>query len=164
MTDNRAFERKNISMKKILVINGPSLNLLGTREMDVYGTATLSDIALSVVNEAKVLDMDVDFIQSNHEGEIIDKIHEARGKYDLLILNPGAYTHYSVAIRDAVKAVELPCIEVHLSNIYAREEFRSKSVVAPVCIGQISGFGANGYLLALHAASLILDASQKNNS
>ena len=164
MTDNRAYERKNISMKKILVINGPSLNLLGTREKDVYGTVTLSDIALSVVNEAKALEMDVDFIQTNHEGEIIDKIHEARGKYDLLILNPGAYTHYSIAIRDAVKAVELPCIEVHLSNIYAREEFRSKSVVVPVCVGQISGFGVNSYLLALHAASLILNASQNNNN
>lgn len=148
-------------MKKVLVINGPNLNLLGTREKDIYGSATLSDIALSVVKEAPALGLDVDFIQTNYEGEIIDKIHEARGKYDLIILNPGAYTHYSLAIRDAVKAVDLPCIEVHLSNIYAREEFRSKSVVAPVCIGQVSGFGANSYILALHAASLILDASQK---
>lgn len=149
-------------MKKIFVINGPNLNLLGTREKDIYGTATLSDIASSVMKEAQALEMDVDFIQTNHEGEIIDKIHEARGKYDLVILNPGAYTHYSAAIRDAVKAVELPCIEVHLSNIYAREEFRSMSMIAPVCIGQISGFGANSYIMALHAASLILDASKKS--
>lgn len=148
-------------MKRVLVINGPNLNLLGAREKDVYGDATLSDIASSVVKEAQALGMDADFIQSNHEGEIIDKIHEARGKYDAVILNPGAYTHYSLAIRDAVRAVELPCIEVHLSNIYAREEFRSKSVVAPVCAGQISGFGSNSYILALHAASLILDTSQK---
>ncbi|MGI6669191.1 MAG: type II 3-dehydroquinate dehydratase [Acetivibrionales bacterium] len=148
-------------MKKVLVINGPNLNLLGTREKDVYGAATLSDIASSVAKEAQALGMDVDFIQTNYEGEIIGKIHEARGKYDAIILNPGAYTHYSLAIRDAVKAVELPCIEVHLSNIYAREEFRSKSVIAPVCAGQVSGFGANSYILALHAASLILDASQK---
>lgn len=145
----------NSMVKKILVINGPNLNLLGTRERDVYGTGTLSEIAAAVNNEAKLLGMDADFIQTNHEGEIIDKIHEARGNYDLLIINPGAYTHYSIAIRDAIKAVELPCIEVHLSNIHAREEFRSKSVIAPVCTGQISGFGANSYIVALKAASLL---------
>jgi 3-dehydroquinate dehydratase-2 len=143
--------------KRIIVINGPNLNLLGTRETDIYGTVTLAGIAADVNREAGELGLDVDFIQTNHEGEIIDKIHEARGKYDLIILNPGAYTHYSIAIRDAVKAVELPCIEVHLSNIHAREEFRSKSVIAPVCTGQISGFGADSYLVALKAASLLLD-------
>lgn len=142
-------------MKKILIINGPNLNLLGTREKDVYGTNTLSEIAAAVNNEAQLLGMDVDFIQTNHEGEIIDKIHDSRSSYDLLIINPGAYTHYSIAIRDAIKAVELPCIEVHLSNIHAREEFRNKSVIAPVCTGQISGFGANSYIIALRAASLI---------
>ena len=142
-------------VKKILVINGPNLNLLGTRERDVYGTGTLSEIAAAVNNEAKLLGMDADFIQTNYEGEIIDKIHEARGNYDLLIINPGAYTHYSIAIRDAIKAVEMPCIEVHLSNIHAREEFRSKSVIAQVCTGQISGFGANSYIVALKAASLL---------
>ena len=141
--------------RRILVINGPNLNLLGTREKDVYGTATLSEIAAAVDEEARSLGMDVDFIQSNHEGEIIDRIHEARGSYDLIIINPGAYTHYSIAIRDAIKAVELPCIEVHLSNIHAREEFRSNSVIAPVCTGQISGFGANSYIVALRAASLL---------
>lgn len=141
--------------KRIIVINGPNLNLLGTREKDVYGTATLSEIAEAVTKEANELGMDADFVQSNHEGEIIDKIHEARGRYDLIIINPGAYTHYSIAIRDAIKAVELPCIEVHLSNIHAREEFRSNSVVAPVCTGQISGFGANSYLVALRAAALL---------
>jgi 3-dehydroquinate dehydratase-2 len=141
--------------KRIIVINGPNLNLLGTREKDVYGTATLSEIAGAVIEEAKALGMDADFVQSNHEGEIIDKIHEARGRYDLIIINPGAYTHYSIAIRDAIKAVELPCIEVHLSNIHAREEFRSNSVIAPVCAGQISGFGANSYLVALRAAALL---------
>jgi 3-dehydroquinate dehydratase-2 len=143
--------------KKIIVVNGPNLNLLGTREQDVYGTVTLAEIAAAVAREAQMLGMDLDFIQTNHEGEIIDKIHEAKGTYDLIIINPGAFTHYSIAIRDAVKAVGLPCIEVHLSNIHAREEFRSKSVIAPVCNGQICGFGADSYLVALRAASLILD-------
>jgi 3-dehydroquinate dehydratase-2 len=142
--------------KQIIVINGPNLNLLGTRETDVYGTVTLAEIACMVNREAEELGLDVDFVQTNHEGEIIDKLHEARGKYDLVILNPGAYTHYSIAIRDAVKAIGLPCIEVHLSNIHAREEFRSRSVIAPVCAGQISGFGPNSYLTALRAASLLL--------
>lgn len=141
--------------KRIIVINGPNLNLLGTREKDVYGSATLSEIGASVMKEAERLGMTADFVQSNHEGEIIDKIHEARGKYDVIILNPGAYTHYSIAIRDAVKAVELPCIEIHLSNIHAREEFRSKSVIAPVCVGQICGFGKDSYIVALKAASLL---------
>jgi 3-dehydroquinate dehydratase-2 len=143
--------------KKVIVINGPNLNLLGMRERDIYGASTLEEIAASVIKEAKQLGMDADFVQTNHEGEIIDKIHESRGRYDFMILNPGAYTHYSIAIRDAVKAAELPCIEVHLSNIHAREEFRSKSVIAPVCIGQISGFGANSYILALKAAALLPD-------
>ncbi|NJD03566.1 MAG: type II 3-dehydroquinate dehydratase [Ruminiclostridium sp.] len=138
--------------KKILVINGPNLNLLGTREKDVYGTVTLGEIASMMNKEASGLGMDLDFIQTNHEGEIIDRIHSARGVYAVLIINAGAYTHYSIAIRDALKAVEIPAIEVHLSNIHAREEFRSKSVIAPVCCGQISGFGADSYLLALKAA------------
>jgi 3-dehydroquinate dehydratase-2 len=142
-------------MKKVLIINGPNLNLLGTREKDVYGTETLEDIAVKVSEEAKKLNLDFDFIQSNHEGEIIDKIHDARGKYQVIIINPGAYTHYSYAIRDAVKAVLIPTIEIHLSNIHGREEFRSKSVIAPVCAGQISGFGSNSYILALNAANLL---------
>lgn len=142
-------------MKRILIINGPNLNLLGTREKDIYGNETLEDIAKKANLEAQHLNMELDFVQSNHEGEIIDKIHYARGKYDVLIINPGAYTHYSIAIRDAIKAVEIPAIEIHLSNIHSREEFRSKSVIAPVCIGQICGFGSNSYLLALNAASMI---------
>lgn len=138
--------------KKLLVINGPNLNLLGIREKKVYGTATLAEIASIMNKDAEMLGMELDFIQTNHEGEIVDRIHSARGSYDVLIINPGAYTHYSIAIRDAIKSIEIPAIEVHLSNIHAREEFRSKSVIAPVCIGQISGFGADSYLLALKAA------------
>lgn len=142
-------------MKRILIINGPNLNLLGLREKGVYGNETLEEIARRVMDEASKLNVEVDFVQSNHEGEIIDKIHDARGKYDVLIINPGAYTHYSIAIRDAIKGVEIPAIETHLSNIHSREEFRSKSVIAPVCIGQISGFGGNSYLVALNAAAML---------
>jgi len=142
-------------MRKVLVINGPNLNLLGTREKNIYGERTLADIENMLKEEADKLRMEVEFFQSNHEGDIIDKIHDARGKFDYIIINPGAYTHYSIAIRDAVKAVEIPTIEVHLSNVHSREEFRQKSVIAPVCVGQISGLGSIGYLLALRAAYML---------
>jgi len=142
-------------LKKILIINGPNLNLLGTREKEVYGTETLDDIAKKVAEEAAKLNVNIEFFQSNHEGDIIDKIHAARGNTDAIIINPGAYTHYSIAIRDAIKAVEIPAIEIHLSNIHAREEFRSHSVIAPVCVGQICGFGSNSYILGLNAAALL---------
>jgi 3-dehydroquinate dehydratase-2 len=137
------------------VINGPNLNLLGQREKEIYGKETLEDIAIKMNTEAIKLNIDLSFIQTNHEGEIIDKIHESKGKIDIIIINPGAYTHYSIAIRDAIKAVEIPAIEIHLSNIHAREEFRSKSVIAPVCVGQISGLGSTGYMLALKAAACL---------
>ncbi|MCX7710347.1 MAG: type II 3-dehydroquinate dehydratase [Clostridia bacterium] len=142
-------------MKKVLVMNGPNLNLLGMREKNIYGSETLGDIEQKVKAEAEMLNIEIEFMQSNHEGELIDRIHDARGKFDVIIINPGAYTHYSIAIRDAVKAVEIPTIEIHLSNVHAREEFRSKSVIAPVCVGQISGFGSGSYVVALHAATLI---------
>lgn len=140
-------------MKKVLVIHGPNLNLLGQREPDVYGNINLADINAAMESKAKELGMDIKIAQSNHEGEIIDTIHQAMNWADCLIINPGAYTHTSVAIRDAIAAVNMPAIEVHLSNIYKREDFRQKSFIAPVVTGQISGFGANSYYLALEAAS-----------
>lgn len=143
-------------MKKVLFINGPNLNLLGVREKNIYGSENLAGIEKMVEEEAKALGLQVEFRQSNHEGVIIDWIHECRGEFEAIVMNPGAYTHYSIAIRDAVKAVEVPCIEVHLSNIHSREEFRSKSVIAPVCVGQVSGFGGFSYILGLRAVHNLL--------
>jgi 3-dehydroquinate dehydratase II len=137
---------------KILFLNGPNLNLLGRREPEVYGRQSLGDIESSVRKRAAKLGVEVDFRQSNAEGELVDWIQRAQGEFEVLILNAAAYTHTSVALRDAVAAVGIPTIEVHLSNIYAREEFRHKSLIAPVCVGQISGFGPSSYLLALEAA------------
>lgn len=137
---------------KILVIHGPNLALLGEREVAVYGKFTLEQINRSLSELAEGEKVKLDFFQSDSEGEIVEKIGKARKEFQALIINPGAYTHYSVAIRDAIAAAGLPAIEVHLSNIYAREEFRHKSVIAPVAVGQISGFGVNSYLLGLKAA------------
>lgn len=138
-------------MKKILVIHGPNLNLLGIRETDVYGKDTLDTINDEIKKMAEKLKVGVAIIQSNHEGELVDAIGKAIGNYEGIIINPAAYTHTSVAIRDAIAGVRLPCIEVHLSNIYARENFRHNSLIAPVSIGQVSGFGKNSYTLALKA-------------
>lgn len=135
----------------VLIINGPNLNLTGMREPHIYGSTSLDDINNSLGDAAVSLGISTDFFQSNHEGEIIDKIHEARFKFDGIIINPGAYTHYSYAIRDAVSAVDIPCVEVHMSNVSSREEFRNTSVIAPVCIGTIAGFGSFSYHLALAA-------------
>lgn len=136
-------------MKKILIINGPNLNMLGVREPEVYGKETLETLCEKIRNRANILNVEVDFYQSNVEGEIINKIHSAMGIYDGIVINPGAYTHYSYAIRDALASVDVPSIEVHISNVHKREEFRHKSVTAPACVGQICGLGANGYLYAL---------------
>ena len=138
-------------MKHISIINGPNLQLLGTREADIYGSETLESINSDLQSLAGLLDLKLSFYQSNHEGDIVDQIGLSSGSFDGIIINPGAYTHTSIAIRDALAAVKLPSIEIHLSNIYQREEFRKKSLIAPVCIGQISGFGATGYQLALRA-------------
>lgn len=139
-------------MKNILLIHGPNLNLTGKREPGVYGRTTLPMINEEAVLYAQKLGMNCTVFQSNHEGEIIDRIHEAIGKEDVIIINAGAYTHYSYAIRDALSATCLPCIEVHMSNVHAREEFRHKSVISPVCAGVIAGFGKLSYMLAIHAA------------
>ena len=136
---------------KVLVLHGPNLNLLGQRQPELYGTKTLDQINEEIELLGSQLGLDVDFLQSNQEGMLIDRIHQARGVYQWLVFNPAAFTHYSYALRDALQAADIPTIEVHLSNIQAREEFRSRSVLAPVCVGQVSGFGITSYLLALYA-------------
>lgn len=136
-------------MKKILVINGPNINMLGIREPGIYGNITLSAIEQELAGLARDLDVELEFFQSNHEGEIVEKIQRCLGKVGGIIINPAAYTHTSVAIRDALSAVSMPAIEVHISNVYSREEFRHNSFTAGVCAGQISGFGIDGYLFAL---------------
>lgn len=143
-------------MYKILVIHGPNLNLLGKREIDVYGTTTIDEINKSIKALAKTRKVELKVAQSNHEGEIVDVIGSAKGKFDAIVINPAAYTHTSVAIRDAISAVNVPTVEVHLSNIYAREEFRHTSLISPVAKGQICGFGKTSYLLGLEAAISLL--------
>jgi len=136
-------------MYKILIINGPNINMLGMRNKEVYESISLEHINEEINKKAVELGVEVSFFQSNVEGELVTKIQQSIGSYSGIIINPGAYSHYSIALRDAVEDAALPCIEVHVSNIYAREEFRHKSVVAAVCKGQISGFGYKGYILAL---------------
>ncbi len=140
-----------MSKFNILVLNGPNLNLLGKREPEIYGSLTLENINQIVQQEAEQLDVQVSFFQSNHQGELIDAIHQAMGVCQGLLINAGAYTHTSVGIRDALAGVGIPTVEVHLSNIYKREEFRHHSYIAPISIGQISGFGADSYCLGLRA-------------
>jgi len=146
---------------KILFINGPNLNMLGTREPGIYGSLTLQQIEQKVREKAKELDVEVDFKQSNIEGNLITFIQEAYGKYDALVLNAGAYTHTSIGIRDAIAAVGIPVIEIHLSNLYAREPFRHTSMIAPVSVGQISGFGWYSYILGLYAAYNVIVNKRK---
>ncbi len=141
-------------MPSILVLNGPNLNLLGTRQPEIYGATTLADIEALCRQTADELGLDVAFQQSNHEGQLIDWMHGARGTHDGIVLNAGGYTHTSVAIMDAVASVELPTVDVHLSNIHAREDFRHRSFLVKACLGQIAGFGAMSYALAIRALAV----------
>lgn len=141
---------------KVIIIQGPNLNLLGKRDKSIYGSETLEEINEKIRTKSKELDITVEFFQSNHEGLIIDKIQEIIDlDYNGLIINPGALTHYSIAIRDAIELLDIPVIEVHLSNIYKREKFRNQSVIAPVATGQITGLGSNGYLIAMESIRLL---------
>lgn len=145
-------------MTKLLILNGPNLNLLGLRQPEIYGTTTLADIEAMCRAHVDAQDVQIEFMQSNHEGALIDALHDARGKIDGVILNAGALTHTSIALMDAIKSVELPVVELHLSNIHAREEFRHKSWIAPVAVGQICGFGPKGYTLAIDAILSVLES------
>jgi 3-dehydroquinate dehydratase-2 len=149
-------------MASVLVIHGPNLNLLGEREPAVYGTTSLAQIDAALQELGAALGVAVECFQSNHEGAIIDAIHAARGRHGAILINPGAYTHYSIAIRDAIAAVGIPTVEVHLSNVHRREPFRHRSVIAPVAVGTIAGFGVDSYLLGLRAAArLALETASK---
>ena len=150
--------RARRSVPRILVLHGPNLNLLGTREPDVYGRVTLAEIDRDLRDAGRKLGAAVETFQSNHEGALVDRVQAARGVFAAIVINPGGYTHTSVALRDALAAVGLPVIEVHLSNVAAREEFRHRSFIAPIAVGQIAGLGAIGYRLALEAAVHLLQA------
>jgi len=147
-------------MPHILVLHGPNLNLLGQREASIYGSTSLEEINRLIKEEADKLGLEVTTFQSNYEGRLVEAIQDARGKYDLIIINPAAYTHTSIALRDAILAVDIPVIEVHISNIYKREAFRQKSYIAGVAVGQICGFGINSYLLAIRAAAKIIQGEK----
>ena len=144
-------------MKKICVIHGPNINFTGIREKGVYGTLTFDEINEKIRERAQKINIEVEIFQSNHEGAIIDKIQECHSNQDGIVINPGAYTHYSYAIRDALASLEIPIVEIHMSNIHKREEFRHTSVTVPVCTGQICGLGWKGYLLALDAVKMQLE-------
>jgi 3-dehydroquinate dehydratase-2 len=148
---------------RVAVLHGPNLNMLGQRDPTIYGGTTLAEIETELGRRARVRNVDLRSAQSNFEGELIALIQRAKGWADAIVINPGGYTHTSVAIRDAIEAVGIPTVEVHLSNIHAREEFRSRSLTAPACIGQITGFGANSYYLGLDAALAHVEATRRSH-
>lgn len=148
--------------KKVLVINGPNINMLGTREKGVYGAVSYEDMCATLTRMAKDLKITLEIFQSNHEGALVDKIQGARTTADLIIINPGAYTHTSIALRDALAAVRVPFIEVHISNIYAREEFRHKSFLSDIAAGLIAGFGVEGYYFALETANRVIGRGEES--
>ena len=146
----------NMLKHRVLVLHGPNLDLLGERETGIYGKDTLENINAGIQKCAQELSIDCEIHQSNSEGELVNLLHSARGNFEGVVINAAAYTHYSIAIRDAIAAIRIPCIEVHMSNVYAREEFRHHSVIAPVCAGCIAGFGKNSYLLAMQGLKDLL--------
>lgn len=148
---------------RILIINGVNMNMLGVREPEKYGSITLKELEKSLYAYSFELGVDIETFQSNHEGEIVEKIHSALNNFDGIVINPGAYTHTSIAIRDAISAVNIPTVEVHITNIHSREEFRQTSVTAPVCIAQISGFGIESYKLGLRGLATTLSKKEINN-
>lgn len=139
----------NLLKRKVLVLHGPNLDLLGVRETGIYGKETLENINEAIKQCAEEISLECEIHQSNSEGEMVNILHSAMGKFDGVVLNAAAYTHYSIAIRDAIAAIKIPCVEVHMSNVFSREEFRHKSVIAPVCVGSVVGFGKQSYLLAM---------------
>ncbi len=151
-------------MIRVLVVHGPNLNLLGHRDPAVYGTTTLAEIDDELRARAASRGAEVECVQSNAEGALIDAIHAARGRFDAIVINPGAYTHTSIALRDAIEGVALPTVEVHLSNIHAREPFRRRSMIAARCVGQISGFGARSYYLGLDAALAVVEGLRRHGN
>jgi 3-dehydroquinate dehydratase II len=152
--------RSHASRRRVLVIHGPNLNLLGTREPEIYGTTTLAEIDEALRRQASGAGLDLEAVQSNVEGEIVGHIQAARGTFDAILINPGGYTHTSVAIRDALDAVKIPAVEVHLSNLHRREPFRRRSFIAPACVGQVMGFGATSYYVALEAVVRLLEKAK----
>lgn len=148
-------------MSKVLIINGPNINLIGTREKDVYGEVSYEKLCADLESSAKEMEIELSIFQSNHEGELVDRIQSAKNEFDIIIINPGGYTHTSVAIRDALLAVEMPCIELHISNVHKREEFRKQSYISDIASGIIAGFGTEGYLLAMMGAQAVLSSRSK---
>jgi len=157
---SRTGVRAPVGTFHVLVVHGANLNLLGEREPEIYGRTTLADIDRGLVALGRELGIDVETFQSNHEGEIVDRLHQARGQIDSLLINPGSYTHTSVAIRDAILAIRVPTIEIHMSNVYRREPFRHRSTIADISAGRLMGFGAESYELALRAARGVVKAAR----